>query len=112
MTDGGEGSSGLQHTQETRKKISNANKGKQYTLGLIHSEETREKMKQSAMKNKRGIGNRKLVIQYSNNNEFIKEWSSSIEVEKILNISKSNINSCAREERKSAGGFIWRYKIS
>ena len=50
-TDGGEGVSGLIHTEETRNKMSEAKKGKPSSwLGKTPSKETRFKMKNSALK--------------------------------------------------------------
>ena len=43
-TNGGEGSSGLIHSEETRIKIGEASKGNTYCLGITRSEETRRKM--------------------------------------------------------------------
>jgi hypothetical protein len=50
-TDGGDGVSGLTHTKKTRKKISEAKKGKTSTWkGKTPTKETREKMSKSAKK--------------------------------------------------------------
>ena len=50
------------------------------------------------------------ILQYSKSGEFIREWQSAAEVERELNINHSNIASCCKCKRKSAGGFVWRYK--
>jgi hypothetical protein len=47
LTDGGEGTSGVVISEETRKKLSDVHKGKQYFKGKIHSKETRNKMSES-----------------------------------------------------------------
>lgn len=47
ITNGGEGTSGRKHSVETRKKISDANKGKQNRLGQINSPKHRENISQS-----------------------------------------------------------------
>ena len=49
-------------------------------------------------------------VNLCHNGEFIKEWKSSVEVEKALHINRRHITRCARGQRKSAGGFIWKYK--
>jgi hypothetical protein len=46
-TDGGEGSSGAARSEETKRKISEANKGNQHCKGKIHTEETKQKMSES-----------------------------------------------------------------
>lgn len=33
-----------------------------------------------------------------------------MEVERKLKISQANISACARNKRKTAGGYIWRYE--
>ena len=50
------------------------------------------------------------ILQYSKSGEFIKEWPSSREVERVLGIDNSNITKCCKGRYKSAGGFIWKYK--
>lgn len=53
----------------------------------------------------------KSIIQYSKNLEFIKEWESIIDAERELKIYSTNIVNCCRWKWKTAGGFIWKYKI-
>lgn len=52
------------------------------------------------------------IIQYSKNGEFIKEWASSMDIERELHIQHSNITKCCKKHShyKTAGGFIWKYK--
>lgn len=54
----------------------------------------------------------KIVIQYSINGEFIKEWPSTMEVQRELGISNTKISKCClnKPHYKTAGGFIWKYK--
>lgn len=52
----------------------------------------------------------KHINQFNKNGEFIKEWKSSVEIENTLCINHRHITRCARGQRKSAGGFIWKYK--
>lgn len=47
LTDGGEGVTGLNHSEESRKKISESKKGHSYRLGKKHSEETKRKIGRS-----------------------------------------------------------------
>lgn len=42
--------------------------------------------------------------------EFIKEWECAIQVERELGINHSNISLCCNGKRKSAGGYVWKYK--
>ena len=55
-TDGGEGVSGRILSQESRRKISEANKGNTNCLGKTHSEESRKKMSESQKGNTKRLG--------------------------------------------------------
>lgn len=44
LTDGGEGQSGLVHSEETKKKMSQSHSGNTYSVGRKHPEETIQKM--------------------------------------------------------------------
>jgi len=50
----------------------------------------------------------KPVIQYDLDNNFIKEWPSISDAEQTLGLC--DIGKCANLNRKSCGGFIWRWK--
>ena len=43
-------------------------------------------------------------------NKIIKEWFSIMQVERELGIHHSSIIQCCKGERKTAGGFKWKYK--
>ena len=93
-------------SEETRRKISdnhadfsgenNPNFGKHF------SEEYRKKLSDSQPKNP--------VLQYSKDGEFIAEYNSALEAERKTGINNSNISQCCKGKRKSAGGYIWKYK--
>ena len=50
------------------------------------------------------------ILQFTKSDEFMKEWSSLSEAYRQLGISPGNICNCLKGTRKSAGGFVWRYK--
>ena len=52
----------------------------------------------------------KTVLQFDKNGNFIKEWISAHEVSRILKLHQSNIWECCHGERKTCGGFSWKYK--
>ena len=52
----------------------------------------------------------KPVIQFDKNGNFIKEWSSSQEIQRQLGYSASHIRSCCCNLIPSAFGFIWKHK--
>jgi len=59
------------------------------------------------IKNKHLKQEKKIICQFSKNNELINEWSSVNEVKKIY----PHINSVLSGRRKTAGGFLWGYKM-
>ena len=67
-----------------------------------HSEETKKKISQS-----KGV---KAVLQFSKEGEFIAEYPSIKEASRQTGCYQSHICACCKGERKSAGGFIWKYK--
>ena len=53
----------------------------------------------------------KKVLQFTLNNEFVAEYSSLAEAKrKLKKTTDYYIGGCCRGERKTAYGFIWRYK--
>lgn len=118
--------------EETRTKLKKAN------LGKIVSKETREKLsllskgrklseehKLKMSLSRKGISTtgdkRKKVSQFTIEGNFIKNWSSAKEASKALNIKcASEISSLCKltegtsknkkfKNRKTVGGFIWKY---
>ena len=129
LTKGGDGVLGRKTTDETKLKISIANKGLKRTdkqkeimslacIGRVVSSETKNKIS-NTMKSKirteehkknNGLANRIPIIQYSKSGEYIKEWTGAIEIEKELNINRSNICAVCKGNRKTTGGYIFKYK--
>lgn len=52
----------------------------------------------------------KVVLQYSLDGNFIKEWPSTSEAQRQLKCK--HINECCNGHRSSTGNFVWRYKES
>lgn len=93
---------GMKHSEESRKKMSESSKGKS------KSKESREKMSKS----KTGLRLKKLfksVLQFDLNGKYIKTFESitdaQLEVGKRIGISE-----VCSGKRKTAGGYIWKYK--
>lgn len=53
---------------------------------------------------------RKPVLQYTKDMEFVAEYTGAKEAEMKTDIDKSDIGRCCRGIRKTAGGYVWRYK--
>lgn len=54
--------------------------------------------------------NSKQVNQFNINGEFIRCWDCVTDIERELGFLQSGISSCATGKRKTAYGYIWRYK--
>jgi len=52
----------------------------------------------------------KSVLQYDKQMNFISEYHSSYHASRELKITQSNISACCADNRKFAGGFIWKLK--
>lgn len=63
-----------------------------------------------AHKLKLNRGTAKTTLQFDKQGNFIKEWFSTRQAEKQLNIANGNVSACCIGNKKSAGGYIWKYK--
>lgn len=72
-----------------------------YWYGKHLSKETKEKL--SELKKKK-------VEQFSLDGRYIKTFNSMKEASEEYNVTRQNIYACCSKRRKSACGFIWRYK--
>lgn len=101
-----------------RKMLSERSKGNKWKLGYTTSEETKKKIgnanrgrKQPKELIDRRVSKRiKEVLQYDKNMNFIREWKSTIEIQRELGYYHSNISDCCNCKRKSAYKFIWIWK--
>jgi hypothetical protein len=50
------------------------------------------------------------LLQFDKEMNFIKEWESGIQIERVININCRHISRVANGFRLSAGGFIWKFK--
>ena len=73
-----------------------------YNYGTIN---IRRSQKQLNDKNKS-----KIVLQYSLDGTFIKEWKSTKDVQRNLGFDNSHISECCRNIIKTAYGYLWKYK--
>lgn len=52
----------------------------------------------------------KVIYQFDLYNKLIKEWPSIMEIKRKLSYSTGNIYLCCKNNRKSAYGYIWKFK--
>lgn len=89
------------------------------TLGRHPSQEQIQKQRETMRKyyddenfiqKMREVAPKKAVWQFTDEGNFIKEYSSSKEAERETGVLSANICSCALKNTPSAGGYIWTYK--
>lgn len=107
---------GYKHTEESKAKMSEAHKGKvmsqeqkrelsnrmmgnKIMCGRHLSEETKEKLRHI---------NTKTVLQYTKNGNYVNQYCSTQEAK--AKTGASHIAECCNGKRKSAGGYLWKYK--
>ena len=99
---------GKHPTEESKEK------NRQSHLGKKASEETRKKMSKS--RKGRFLGENspcsKKILQFNTDGEFIREFNSLHEIERILGYSRTPIIRCCKHKPhcNTAYGFIWMYK--
>lgn len=90
-------------SEETKHKISIANLGsKNGMYGKTLSSTALEKIKKKFSKP---------VLQFSLQGKIVTEFSSIMEAERFMNKKGKHISCCRRGVRKTAYGYIWKYKI-
>ena len=113
MTAGGCGTANHHHSEETRKRISIANKGK--NKGKKRSEETRKRLSEA----RKGIKpvNRKPVLMYNRDGDFVAEFPSLMAAADHIGVSSSQVAQALTGKHKTAGGghnknagYMFRYK--
>lgn len=100
---------GKKRTYESKQKISLSKIGNKNMLGFKFSNESKQKISLA----KTGKGNPKLhkyIYQYDLQDNFIKEWPSLTEAGNFLNINRNYISNVLGGACKSTGGFKFKYK--
>ena len=90
------------HTDEAKRKMGEANRGKH------RSEETKRKLSE-ALKGKYNTKLSKAVYQYTKDGQFITSYPSMTEAERQTGVSHGDISYCCRGKLKTAGGYCWRF---
>lgn len=117
---------GKTHTEEVRKRISEAAKGRY--VGRKLSEETKRKMSESKKGDKHPLknnpdfrlraiqninnlieSNKKRVAQFTSNNTFIQEFESVKDAAESIGVTPSSLTICLKGRTKTSGGFKWLY---
>lgn len=106
---------GKKHSDHTKSIMSNYKKGSKnffYGTGPMvnKSHSNLSKKKISISNSGKNNKNSKPIIQISVSGEVIREYYSSGEASKMTGISQGNINLCCNGLRRSASGYIWKFK--
>lgn len=118
LSEGGDGFAGYHHTEESKEKISNAQKKMKlpqrfteghtpWNKGLRHSEDAIKKMSESH----RGKDNNqsKSVLQYGENGELINKYPSAKEAALVLGCSADYLRRVCKTN-KSYKNYVWKYE--
>ena len=89
-------------SEDTIRKISES------MIGKHHSEESKKHISESMTGNHNA--RQTPVLQFSKEGEFIAEYHSTMEAERLTGCDKSSIGKCCKGKRKQCGSFIWKYK--
>lgn len=54
-------------------------------------------------------GRIKTINQYNLDGNFIRSWESGVKIQNNLNINRGHISQCCNGQRKTAGGYIWKF---
>ena len=95
MTAGGDGTANHHHSEETRKRLSIANKGKTY------SEETRKRIAAAKFKP---------VLMFNRDGDFVAEFPSVKAAAEYLSVGLSHVSGVLTGKRKTTAGYTFRYK--
>jgi len=85
---------------------------KGYSFDNIQLITWKDNNKKGWLDRKNGINNKhnKAVLQYTLDGKFVKEYHSTMEAERNMNIAHENISKNCNLKIKSCGGYIWKYK--
>lgn len=106
-TNGGEGVWGYRFTKEQLKKLSDSHKGIKQSKETVTKRIAKNKGKQKPLSFYLGV--QKPVEQYDLKGNYINSFKSIKEASQALH-GLQHIEGCCKGHRKTAGGFVWKYK--
>lgn len=80
-------------------------------FGQIISDIKKGKPNINGRKSKPTAGGRKPIIQFDRQMNQIEEWESGTDASNKLKINRGDITACCKGKYKTAGGYIWKYKV-
>ncbi len=114
MTDGGEGSFGFKHSEDTIKlltELRNKNNTKEHRELLSKSakKQWENSSDEYKLNNQMNQPNRRNILQCDLDGNIIREFVSLREIERELGYFRANITPHMKGKFKHAYGFIWKY---
>lgn len=99
------------HSQETKNKISKANKNKKMSEEFCNKRSLYMKNNpiKKEIREKIANANKMKVAQYDVNMNLVKIHDSAADASRLFGFSTGHICSCCKGKRKTHKGFIWKY---
>lgn len=107
---------GKHPSEESRKKMSESRTGLKQSAETIQKRVEKLKGRKCSLETRMKIGKankgkfNKPIYQYTLDNEFVKEWESTLELKNILDYDNGTISKCCNGKRKTAYGYKWKFK--
>lgn len=103
---------GVKRSEDTKKKISDALKGRKIPRDIVNKVANSLRGKKHSLETrlKRAEHRYEAILQYDLNGNLLKEWKGPTEAAKTLNIRRGGIYSMLHGGMKSYKGFVWKYK--
>lgn len=95
---------GIKRSEEAKHNISKAKKGIK-----VHTKESKEKLSLATYGRNNPAFKSRIILQFDKNNNFIKEWKDSIELQES-NFRAHDILAVCRGKNKTAFGYKWKFK--
>lgn len=113
LTDGGDGSQGFKHTEESKRKISEVQIGKK--LSEEHKKKISDNHKGKIPKNinillESNIKQMISIIQFNSTGDKVQDWESIQRCSRETGLLATNIVKCLKGNHKTCGGYVFIYK--
>lgn len=108
---GGDGTINFKHSEETKNKLRCrvVSESARKKIGDAHRGKTCHRRLTNKWRNSVVEAKSIPIKQFSKDGTFIRQWSSVTEASLSCKLPKSCISRVCKGERKSCGGFIWKY---
>lgn len=103
---------GKTHTQETKDKIGDANRGRKHSNEVNKSKGRKGSIPPLKGKFSKDNPLSIPIIQLDLEDNIIANWDCLMDVKRALGFNICNINSCLKGKLKTSSGFKWRYLSS